>query len=158
MSDLPFPWNIYEETQEKAARCGRVTDWSWGIEAGLNKFLAAVESSCGITDPKKFQNSVDKAIATGSRVERHRTQLRRRFLRQDPERHAETHLLANACLAEIRNIVSSEEWELLISVAAGITCREIAASRGITAGSVRVRLFRLRARLARKVTPLLNRG
>ena len=158
MSKLPFPWNIYEENQSKAVRCGRVTDRSWGIEAGLNRFLAAVESGSGITDPQRFQNSIDRAMATGSRVERYRAQLRRKCLRQDPERHAEYHMLAQACLAEIRSIVSTEEWKLLISVATGITCREIATSRGSTAGSVRIRLSRLRKRLTAKIIPLPNRG
>ena len=86
MYDLPFPWNIYKENQSKAARCGRITDRVWGIENGLNSFLTTVESSSGITDPQEFQNGIDRAMATGSRVERNRAKLRREYLRQDPER------------------------------------------------------------------------
>ena len=158
MSDLPFPWCIYEENQSKAARYGRITDRSWGIENGLNNFLTAVESSSVITNPREFQNSIDRAIAAGSRVERNRARLRRTYLRQDPERHAERHMLAQARLAEIRSAVSVAEWALLIAVAAGITYHEIAASRGISAGGVRTRLSRLRARLAAEMMPLPARG
>ena len=158
MPNLSFSWNIYKENQSKAARCGRITDRSWGIENGLNSFLTAVESCSAFTDPQEFQNSIDRAMSTGSRVERNRAQLRRKYLRQDPERHAETLMLARACLAEIRSAVSAEEWALLIDVATGIACHEIAASRGITAGSVRTRLSRLRARLAAETMPLPARG
>ena len=157
MSDLPFPWNIYKENQSKAARCGRITDRFWGIENGLNSFLTTVESSSGITDPQEFQNGIDRAMATGSRVERNRAKLRREYLRQNPERHAERRMLARARLAEIRSAVSDGEWMFLIAVATGITCHEIAARQGITAGSVRTRLSRLRAGLAAKML-LPNRG
>ena len=148
-----------EENQSKAARCGRITDQAWGIENGLNNFLTAVESTSVITtDPQEFQDSIDRAKATGSWVERNRARLRRKYLRQDPECHAERRMLARARLAEIRSAVSAPEWALLIAVAAGIAYDEIAASRGIAAGGVRTRVSRLRARLAAKTMPLSARG
>ena len=66
-------------------------------------------------------------------------------------------MLARARLSEIRSIVSAEQWALLIDVAAGITCHEMAASRGIAAGGVRTRLSRLRARLVAETMPLPDR-
>ena len=149
MSSLLFPWSIYRENQSKAARCNRITNRFWGIENGLNNFLTAVASSSDITDPQEFQNSIDRAIATGARVERNRTQLRLKYLRQDPECHAERHMLARARFAEIRGAVNAAEWALLVALAAGIPSYEIAASRGITVGCLRTRLSRLRARLGR---------
>ena len=147
MANLLFPWCIYEENQSKAARWVLITDRSWGIENGLNNFLTAVESSNVNINPQEFKDSIDRVMATGSRVARNRAELRYKYLRQDPERHAERRMLARARLAEIRSAVSAAEWALLLAVAAGITCHEIAASRGLTAGGVRTRLSRLRARL-----------
>jgi hypothetical protein len=37
MSDLPFPWNIYEDNQKKLNRSYRITDRTWSIESGLAK-------------------------------------------------------------------------------------------------------------------------
>jgi hypothetical protein len=147
MAELPFPWSIYEEHQSRAARCGRVGDKFWGIETGLTNFLAAVESSSAPTDPDEFRRSVDRAVATGSWVERNRTRLRRKYLRPEPEPNAERHMLACARLSEIRRSVSIAEWELLIAQAAGLAAHEIAAAPGATAGSVRTRIARLRSRL-----------
>jgi hypothetical protein len=147
MAELPFPWSTYAEHQSKAARCGRINAKSWGIENGLTNFLTAVESSSVPANPDEFRRSVDRAVATGSWVERNRARLRRKYLRQDPEPNAERQMLARAHLAEIRVSVSAAEWALLIAQAAGLAAHEIAAARGTTAGSVRTRIARLRARL-----------
>ncbi len=155
MADLPFPWCIYAEHQSTAARCGRITDRSWGIENGLTNFLTAVESSSVPANPEEFRRSVDRAVATGSWVERNHARLRRKYLRQDPDPHAERRMLARARLAEIRGSVSTAEWGLLIAVAAGVAAHEMAAASGVTAGSVRLRIARLRARL-RQAAPLSN--
>jgi len=70
MADLPFPWCIYAQQQSAAARCGRITSRFWGIENGLNHFLAAVESDGIPKNQTEFGRGVDRAIATGSWVER----------------------------------------------------------------------------------------
>lgn len=147
MCELPFPWCVYKEIQSKASCCDRITSWSWGIENGLNNFLAAVQSG-SVTDSRECEEGIDRAIATGSRVERNRARLRREYLREDREVHAEPRMLAGLRLAEIQSAVSRAEWELLLAVAAGIPCRDIAGRLGITAGAVRTRLSRLRGRLA----------
>ena len=149
MVNLPFPWCIYEENQSKAARCGRITDRSWGIENGLTHFLTAVQTSGVPTNQEEFRRSVNRAIATGSWIERNHARLRRKYLRHDPEPDRAPRMLASTRLAEIRSSVSAEEWGLLIAVAAGRTCREMATDSGVTAGSVRTRISRLRARLRR---------
>jgi hypothetical protein len=154
MAELPFPWCIYEEHQAKAAQCGRISDQSWGIENGLTNFLAAVESTSLPANPDEFRSSLDRTIATGSRVERNRARLRRKYLRPDPEPNAERQMLARAGLAEIRRSVSAAEWGLLIAQAAGLAAHEIAAAPGATAGSVRTRIARLRARLRSSAYPI----
>jgi hypothetical protein len=147
MAELPFPWSLYAEHQSKAARCGRISDKSWGIENGLTNFLTAVDSSSIPANPDEFRSSLDRTIATGSRVERNRARLRRKYLRPDPEPNPERQMLARARLAEIHRSVSAAEWVLLIGQAAGLAAHEIAAAPGATAGSVRTRIARLRARL-----------
>jgi hypothetical protein len=147
MAELPFPWCIYADHQSKAARCGRIGDKSWGIENGLTNFLTAVESSSVPANPDEFRRRVDRAVATGSWVERNRARLRRKYLQQDPEPNAERQMLARASLAEIRVSVSAAEWALLIAQAAGLAAHEIAVAPGATAGSIRTRTARLRARL-----------
>src|ERR1700728_465873 len=61
MADLPFPWCVYAEHQSNAARCGRLTDRSWGIENGLTNFLSAVESNSVPTDQAEFRRSLERA-------------------------------------------------------------------------------------------------
>ncbi len=143
MADLPFPWCIYAEQQSKAAQCGRVTDRSWGIENGLTNFVKAVESGSVPQNQEEFQRSVGRAVATGSWVERNHTRLRRLYLRPQQE-YAEHRVLACVRLTEIRNSVSAAEWGLLLAVAAGVAYHEMT---GLTAGSARTKIARLRARL-----------
>ena len=146
MADLPFPWCVYAEHQSKAARCGRITDRSWGIENGLTNFLTAVESDGIPANQAEFQRGVDRSVATGSWVERNHARLRRTYLRPEQE-HAERRMLARIRLAEIRGNVSAADGGLLIALAAGVAAHEMAAAAGVTAGSVRIRVARLRARL-----------
>lgn len=143
MAELPFPWCVYAEHQSKAARCGRVTDQSWGIENGLNKFLTAVDSDSKPENQTEFRTGVERAISTGSWVERNHARLRRKYLRPAHE-HAERRALAGVRLAEIRGSVNAAEWALLMAVAAGVAYHEMA---DVTAGSARTRVARLRARL-----------
>ncbi len=144
MADLPFPWCVYAEHQSRAARCSRINDRSWGIENGLTHFLTAVESDGVPSNQEEFQRVVDRAMATGSWVERNHARLRRKYLRPEQVPHVERSMLARIHLAEIRSSVSPAEWSLLIAVAAGIAYHEMA---GMTVGGARTRTARLRARL-----------
>ena len=91
-------------------------------------------------------------------MERNRARLRRICLQQSPEQHPEQFILAKLRLREIYNSVTADEWELVNAVANGISYREIAASLGVTTGSLRTRLSRLRARLAAEKKSLPGRG
>lgn len=128
-----------------AALCGRVTDRSWGIENGLNKFLTAVSTDSIPEDQTEFRSGVDRAVATGSWVERNHGRLRRKYLRPSQE-NAEKRAIARVRLAEIRRSVSAAEWSLLLAATAGVGYHEMS---DLTAGSARTRVARLRARLRR---------
>jgi hypothetical protein len=150
MADLPFPWCIYSEHQSKAARSSRITNRSWGIENGLTNFLTAIESSNVSTNQDEFRRSIDRAVATGSWVERNRARLRRKYLHQDLEPHPKRQMLARAQMTEIRASVGAADWVLLIGVAAGLSAHELAIASGRKAGSVRTRIARLRKGLRKE--------
>jgi hypothetical protein len=153
MAELPFPWCIYAENQSTAARCGRITDRTWGIENSLTHFLTVVESSSVPINQEELQRIIDRAMATGSWVERNRARIRRKYLWHEAAPHAERRMLARARLAEIRRSVSAAEWNLLIAVAAGFACHEMAAGPDASSGAVRTRISRLRARLRPHARP-----
>ena len=143
MADFPFPWCIYAEHQSRAARGSRLTDRSWGIENGLTSFLKAVESGSVPEDQAEFQGDIDRAVATGSWLERNHARLLRKYVRPQEE-HSERRLLDRLRLAEMRESMKPAEWAFLMAVAAGIAYHEMA---GMTAGAARTRLARLRSRL-----------
>jgi len=143
MADLPFPWCIYAQQQSKAAQCDRITDRTWGIESALTNFLKAVESGSVPNNQAEFQRGIDRAVATGSWVERNHARLRRKYLLPEREQR-EDRILAQVRLAEIRSCLSVAEWGLLIAVVAGVAYHELT---GLTAGSARTRVARLRTRL-----------
>lgn len=148
MYDLPFPWDAYEEIQRRASCGDRITSRTWGMENGLNRILAAVETGAYAAQSESRQD-IDRAIATGARVERHRAQLLRKYLRGETTHCGERRALARLRLGEVQNAVGRAGWELLGAAAAGVTCQDIANRLGISTGAVRTRLSRLRGRLRR---------
>src|SRR5438552_1025509 len=131
MADFPFPWCIYAEHQSEAARRGRITDRSWGIENGLTSLLDAVASGSIPEDQAEFQRGVNRAVATGSWLERNHARLLRTYLRPKDE-HVEQRLLDRIHLSEIRGSVNAAEWALLMAVASGIAYCEMS---GMTEGA-----------------------
>jgi hypothetical protein len=154
MAPLGSPWSIYADNQAQAARCGRLTGRSWGIEKGLTGLLRDIETNRIPADQQDLQNSVGRSIATGSWNERNRARLRRRFLEQEPEPHAERRMIARLRLRDVRSSLTTVEWAILVAVATGLTYAEIALrTPATTAGSVRTQVSRLRTRLRRTSEP-----
>ena len=145
MANLPFPWSLYQENQTKAAQCGRITDRSWGIENGLAKLLTDIEAAGVPSDGEEARARFGRAIASGSRNERHRARLRRQYLPSCPVPHAERSMIARILLGEIRNAISRSEWKILLGIAAGFNHSEL--SDGHSAGTMRTRVSRLRNRV-----------
>jgi hypothetical protein len=143
MQDLPFPWCVYAEHQSRAARCARITNTFWGIENGLTKLLTSLASDSLPENQAEFRRDVERTVATCSWVERNHTRLHRKYL-WPGEEHSERRILARIRLTEIHSSVSAADWSLLMGVAAGITYGEMT---GVTVGSARTRIARLRARL-----------
>ena len=164
MAEPPFPWNLYEEKQKQLMRSHRITNWTWGIENSLDKLLTAVESGTISTNQAGVQRNLEKDISSSVWTERNRARLRRKYLPAvpeldpEPQRHPaafapsqiEGRLHARIRLSEVRGRMTSAEWKLIIRVAAGFDCNEMAKTSGVTAGNVRTKLSRLRARLKRE--------
>ncbi|MCI0601814.1 hypothetical protein L0156_02265 [bacterium] len=147
MEDLPFPWCVYAEHQSQAARCGKVTHRTWGIENGLAFLLATVESTGVPADQEEFQRKFNTAISTGSWVERNHARLKRKYLQEQLEPHAEHRMLARLRLAELRGDMSVAEWRLLVSIARGFSYHELTKTK---VGRARTLISRLRARLCQQ--------
>jgi hypothetical protein len=161
MAELPFPWNIYEAKQKQLKRSHRLTDQTWGIENGLNALLSAVESGTLAKNQDDGQRDLDRNIASRIWTERNRARLRRKYIKPAPEmdpfpqRHpasfspAETEgrLHASIRVSRIRSGMTSTEWDLIVRVTAGFDCHEMALESGVSAGSIRTKLSRLRSRL-----------
>lgn len=144
MAELPHPWGAYARLQELSRRPS-LDDRAWGYEAGLDLILASNPAA-----NRPFQNEIDRAVASGARLERYRTRLRGLYL-HDPE-------LANPgtgmeafeaqeVLRHIQDNVAASDWALLWELAQGHEYAEMAQQRSITAGSLRVRVLRLRRSL-----------
>jgi hypothetical protein len=160
MAELPFPWNIYEAKQKQLKRSHRLTDQTWGIENGLNALLTAVESGTVSKNPEDAQRDLDRDIASRIWTERNRARLRRKYIKPAPEmdlqpqRHPasfspaepEGRVHASIQVAQIRGSMTSTEWNLIVRATEGFDCNEMAREDGVSAGSIRIRLSRLRSR------------
>jgi len=165
MAELPFPWDLYEEKQKQLMRSGRISSHTWGLETGLQKLLAGIEAGTVQPDTSRAQRDLETDISSASWSERNRTRLLRMYLLPlpeldpDPQRHpavffpveVERRLSDRIRLMEFRNRMTAAEWVLVVRVAAGFSCRELAQRTGTPAGGVRTKLSRLRARLKREV-------
>jgi len=135
MTDLPDQWGAYGRLQEKLARRQQVDDYTWGLEAGLNRVLT-----------KELPvEEVDRAVRSGSRRERYQEQLRRVHLALE-ESAGNPHDAVDARLRFriVRKLVTLEEWSLLSAIGEGYEYKEIAAVKRTAAGTLRARVLRLR--------------
>lgn len=141
MSDGPSSWEEYLSLQSKLLRKSKVDDHSWGLEAGLNRLLAAIEVRTSV--------DVDRTVASRARRERNRLRLLHihgdRTATHDPA--PEAALDAKRALEGIQKQVDAEQWRLICAVAEGHEYAELADSFEAAAGTLRARVLRLRRRL-----------
>lgn len=140
MADLPHPWGIYAQIQDQLDRHTVVDDRAYGLEAGLDKIIDELTSI--------DVSMCERAIATGSRRERHRkSALTNKALvggkPDDPLRQLE----ARSALDLIETTVHSGGVAILKAVAAGHSYTELAAKYHGTSGAFRARVARLRRHL-----------
>ncbi len=145
MAELPHPWGAYAHLQEPSRR-PRLDHRAWGYEAGLDLILAS-----NPTAKNPSQEDIDRAVASGARLERYRARLRGLYLQDEEVGNPSTGMEAfeaQEALQHIQDSLASSDWTLLWKLAVGHEYAEIAQQRGVTAGSLRARVLRLRRSLA----------
>ena len=149
MSELPPPWNEYARHQAKLASRRRVDGTSWGLEAGLNRLLSKKDDEEQSQKERRLsEEDVDRIIQNESRNERYRAGLRKVYLTPvDTMNNVENALDARHQLQALQEQVSASDWDLLLAVGVGHEYEELAKARGVTSGSLRVRLLRHRTKL-----------
>lgn len=148
MPDCDYAWQRYEELQKRAMDSLHVNNYSWGIESALSFLLKAIEAGTIESDPATLDLAIDRSISSGARLQRSRAMTLKTSAR--PLESASTSGLAEAIieLKRITRSVKNRDREILIETACGYTDREIAGRHASTPGAVRVRLSRLRLKLA----------
>jgi hypothetical protein len=145
MTDLPDQWSAYARLQEKLADRSEVDDYSWGLEAGLNRLLTA--------DLPGVQG-LERAAQSESRKERYHARLRRIHLNVESSAEGPENALDDRRrLHLVKNLLAPDEWWFLLSIGEGYDYNEIAAALKTTSGALRVRLLRLRSALAHADPP-----
>jgi hypothetical protein len=141
MAELPHPWGVYLRLQSELDDSAEINDRNFGLEAALNSLVAQTPTI--VSD-----GEVDRTIASAARNNRHRVMLRRKYFpRTEPTFDPRPFLDARARLRLVHAAVTDGEWDLLRAVGAGYDYDEIKGT--LSAGAVRVKVLRLRARLAR---------
>lgn len=144
MQDLPHQWGEYARLQANSGRRSQIDSASWGLEAQMNAFLAS-PGDCTSADGERLER-IRKSAA---RRERARSTLRQLHSSElIPEVGDPTlHLQARESLRLIAARISITDLALVVAVAHGYEHTHIATLRKVSAGSLRVRLTRLRRQL-----------
>ena len=148
MPDCDYAWQRYEELQKRAMDSLHVNNYSWGIESALSFLLKTIETGTVESEPATLDVAIGRSISSGARLQRSRA-LRLKTSASPPE-STSTSGLAEAIieLKRIGRSVKQRDGEILREAAYGYTDREIAGRHASTPGAIRVRLSRLRLKLA----------
>jgi DNA-binding NarL/FixJ family response regulator len=148
MPNCDYAWRRYEELQRCAMHSLYVNNYSWGIESALGFLLKAIETGTVESDPASLDEAIDRSISSGARLQRSRALTLKTFA-PSPESVSTSGLAeANIELERIGRAVKGRDQEILMEAAYGYTDREIAGRHASTPGAIRVRLSRLRLKLA----------
>jgi DNA-binding NarL/FixJ family response regulator len=124
----------------------RLSPYTEGIEAALNFLLHAILSATVPPDPDDLVKSLNRVIASAARLHRSRsTALAKKHQIEEPLLPAVDSQME---IARILRLVSVSDGDFLSDVGLGYTDREIGDRRASSPGAVRVRLSRLRSKLA----------
>jgi len=150
MSPSHYAWLRYEDLQQRSKKLQNFNDYAWGIECALNYLLGAIETGTFPSDLAELDAAVNRAIATGARLWRSRALALKKWA--SPIESSSTAGAAEAIVefARIARTVKKADEEILLDAGRGYTDREIADRHATTPGAIRVRLSRLRHKLAPK--------
>lgn len=148
MSNSDYAWLRYAELQQRSKKSQNFNDYTWGIESALNFLLNAVETDTIPSSPTDLDAALNRAIASGARLCRSRSLTLKKWVL--PSDLISTHAAAEANieLARVGSAVKEADGKILLDAGLGYTDREIADRNASTPGAIRVRLSRLRLKLA----------
>lgn len=141
MAALPHPYDAYWRLQQQSRKRTQIDDEYWGTDAALEALLALPSFADAETV------NVERVAQSAARKERHRTTLRAIHLAsEDPGDSDAGYRAIEACqvLRLVAQEVPNDDWTLLQSVAEGASYTALANRRGVSAGSLRVRVSRIR--------------
>jgi DNA-directed RNA polymerase specialized sigma24 family protein len=111
--------------------------------------LEAIGAGTAPADPDELMAAVNRAIASGARLHRSRaTALSCNEPIYEPPIACDRVAEARIELTRIIRLISSNDKAALFDAGLGYTDREIAQRRGSTPGAVRVRISRVRLKIA----------
>jgi len=138
-----------------AARCGHVLDRECFSLRGPEPPEGVPEAAIRLRQWNRLledvpPDDINRTVRSESRKERRRMRLCRtkvpdEYLNHHPE--LESAIDARLILEQLQRMVTPEEWALLLAVAASFSYEELAVAGSVTAGSIRIRVFRLRRAL-----------
>jgi len=119
------------------------------MEGALNFLLDAIATGTVPPDPDELVATLNRVIASAARLHRSHTSALVRFAPvPEPALAADGAAEARIELARIVSLVSTSDKNLVVDTGLGYANREIADRQSSTTGAVRVRLWRLRLKLA----------
>jgi DNA-directed RNA polymerase specialized sigma24 family protein len=143
--ELPPSWVEYARLQAISAHTFTIDSSSWGLEEEMTSFL---------DDPSTYTPAKEKRLKrlakTVARRERFRSNLRKVHhadLAPEPV-NTVSQLEARDILQQIGKKVSATQWAVMSAFGQGYSHDDIAPDLGISAGAIRLQLFRLRQRLS----------
>ena len=142
MANLPHPWDAYVRLQNSLGREHRLSDRSWGTEAGMAYILGEATAS------PPTQPEINQVVATSRRRERHHGSRRASMPEHLTTPHPDSYLQARNELAVMRSRLSDRNWKLLATAGSGVDYKEIARRFSTSQGNLRVKVLRLRREMA----------
>ena len=150
MTILDYAWLRYADLQQRSRRAEELNDYSWGIEAALTYLLRVIETGNIPFSQSDLDAELSRAIASGARLRRSRALALRKWLVSPDSLSTNSAAEASIELDRIGLVVKESDVEILLDAGFGYTDREIASRHTSTPGAIRVRLSRLRRKLAEK--------
>jgi len=144
-----YPWAYYADLQDRSRKFARLTPFWWGMEVGMAYLLNAIATETVPADPRQLVATLNRTIASAARLHRGRAAaLSYHRPIDDPPSVDNTAAEARIELMRIVRLVSTNDGLLLVGAGLGYTDREIAQRHGSTPGAIRVRISRLRLKIA----------
>jgi DNA-directed RNA polymerase specialized sigma24 family protein len=144
-----YPWPYYADLQQRSRKLSRINNYAWGIDRALHFLLDAIANDTVPSDPDHLVAALNRVIASEARLNRsHAAALIKYVPVPKPDAADDAAAEARIELTRIVRLVSAEDKNLIIDTGLGYADREIAARQNSTPGAVRVRLSRLRLKLA----------